>query len=165
MSQRRMGRASGLPNFSGMTTADIAALAQTQAVGDHAVANAFIWAQAKLDARLCVYCEGVHKLIDLHNQTAARMEYNREQAHTATQAILTSILNATVAKEQRTDQDSQGTGSGGHVEAPQPKPCMVDTLPMQLYEGLAAKWGSQENCNSESHMEQEQECSQEHGNY
>ena len=87
------GLAPGLPNFSGMTQEDIAALAQAHAVGNHAVANAFIWAQAKLDARLSgyaqrqealiehvkLYCEGVHKLIDLHNQTSAKTEYNRAQ--------------------------------------------------------------------------------------
>ena len=98
------GLAAGLPNFSGMTTEDIAALAQAHAVGNHAVANAFIWAQAKLDARLSgyaqrqetliehvkLYCEGVHTLINLHNQTAARMEYNRDQAHAASQTILRS---------------------------------------------------------------------------
>ena len=113
-----------------------------------------------------MYCEGVHKLIDLYNQTAARMEYNREQAHAATQTILSSILNATVAKELRADQGSQGaSGSGYHVETSQPKPCMVESLPKELYEALAAKWGSQDNHNSESHMELEQECSQEHGNY
>ena len=70
-----------------MTQEDIAALAQEHAVGNHAVANAFIWAQAKLGAELSgyaqrqealiehvkMYCEGVHTLINLHNQATSRM--------------------------------------------------------------------------------------------
>ena len=87
-------------------------------MGDHAVANSFIWAQANLGLELRgyaqrqealiehvkAYCEGVHNLINLHSQTAARMEYNRDQSHIATQTILSSILNATVARDLRTDQ-------------------------------------------------------------
>ena len=160
------GQAAGLANLNGMTTADITALTQKQAVGDNALANAFIWTQARLELQLNAIGDGIHRLTDLQGQAVNRGETNRAQAETTTNAILGSILNATVAKNLRNDQDSQGAGdAGSSAAAPQVKPCVVDFLPKEIFEPLATKYGKQEYHNATEHMELEEENSQEHSNY
>ena len=166
------GTAAGLPDFRGMTQEDIAAMAQEHAVGNHAVANSFIWAQANLGLELRgyaqrqealiehvkAYCEGVHNLINLHSQTASRMEYSREQSQIETRNILNSILNATVAKNLRVEQDGQGTAdSSGQWEAPKGKPCLLESIPTDIYKQLEQEWGVQANVNGLDLMETEQE--------
>ena len=144
------------------------------------MANAFIWTQARLELQLNAIAknqdilinhmklngDGIHRLIDLQNQAVNRGETSRAQADTTTHAILGSILNATVAKNLRNDQDNQGAeDAGSSAAAPQVKPCVVDFLPKEIFEQLATKYGKQEYHNGTEHMELEEENSQEHSNY
>ena len=108
----------------------------------------------------------MHTLINLHNQTASKMEQDRQQSQTETRNILNSILNATVAKDLRVEQDVQSTGdSSGHWETPKGKPCLLDSTPTDTYKKLEQEWGAMASTNGLELMETEPEEDQEHANY
>ena len=45
------------------------------------------------------------------------------------------------------------------------KPCVVESIPDEVYKELEKEWGTHDNHNSLDLMEQEQEDDQEHSNY
>jgi len=94
------------------------------------------------------------------------MEQDRQQSQTEMRNILNSILNATVAKDLRVEQDAQSAGdSSCHWEAPKGKPCLLDSIPTDTYEKLEREWGAMASTNGLELMETEPEADQEHANY